>query len=571
MLRARPDGQLAAEAPVVMPFMGPRLQGQLHPDGRLEVAVWGGGDLGVVRVTRPAGPAVIGPNRRVGRGSGLHAAQSAPAVLLTGARLAGLRPAVRCAPWHETDVAAIHHARGEGGRLCQLDWGWLAAEPRGDDLLVAAGADRAELERALALAPAAIIAEADAHAARCDVLAEGPPLLRSLVQQGAHAALASIRRTAEGAFDGLAAGLNYSAPARTYYRDGYWTLQLLLRIAPHAARAEIVRLAEGVHPDGEAPSGVILGGPAQTRTWEAHRARNPRAARTHALGDWWSDHFDSPLFLVLAVGDYVGAAGDDELARDCWPVLKRIFGRYRRLAANPQGAPLKPANDRDWADNVIREGLVAYDLGLWVGALDVLARLGEAIDPQTAAAARSEASKARAVVNRTLWRGRWYAEYQRADGSAEDHLALDSLTLLRSGAAPEDRAASVLAAARDMLESRANPAQPWGDWGVMCCFPTYGRRRDLRSKTAFPFRYHNGADWPWLDAVYARERLRRGLAGWRYPLMRWWEHALDAGWASPVEYFSPPYPRGSLLQGWSSYPAAVALEFREVVLKGERA
>ena len=74
---------------------------------------------------------------------------------------------------------------------------------------------------------------------------------------------------------------------------------------------------------------------------------------------------------------------------------------------------------------------------------------------------------------------------------------------------------------------------------------------------------------PWLDAIYAAERLRRGLGGWRYPLTRWWSWCLEQGWAGPVEHYSRPYGRGSLLQGWSNLPAAVALQYTERVLAGD--
>ena len=56
-------------------------------------------------------------------------------------------------------------------------------------------------------------------------------------------------------------------------------------------------------------------------------------------------------------------------------------------------------------------------------------------------------------------------------------------------------------------------------------------------------------------------KLRRGLGAARYPLTRWWEYCLAQGWAGPVEYFAPPFGRGSLLQGWSSMPAVVALKY----------
>ena len=148
----------------------------------------------------------------------------------------------------------------------------------------------------------------------------------------------------------------------------------------------------------------------------------------------------------------------------------------------------------------------------------------------------------------------WYADYRNSDGFVEDHLMIDSLTLLRFNAIPETRARSVLAAVAQRLESRNNREQSYGDWGVLCAFPPYRRRSDTRAKSAFPFRYHNGGDWPYWDAVYAEERLRRGMPGWRYPLLRWWQTCLDQGWAGAVEYFSPPFGRGSLLRAGAASP-----------------
>ena len=155
------------------------------------------------------------------------------------------------------------------------------------------------------------------------------------------------------------------------------------------------------------------------------------------------------------------------------------------------------------------------------------------------------------------------------DGSDEPHLTLDCLTLLRYGAVSGERAEAVLEAVQARLETRHNSGQPYGDWGMLFAWPPYSRRSDLRAKSAFPYRYHNGGDWPWLDAVYAQERLRRGLDGWRYPLTRWWESCLANGWAGAVEHFSPPFGRGSLLQAWSSLPAAVALAWSAQVLAGD--
>jgi len=523
--------------------MGPRLQGELGPDGVLKLALWGLGEVGHVTLAPPPGPLVVGPNRieSLDGAAGLYVAQSAPVLALRGFQPSGLRA-------------------GEHGHVL--------LEPRGDDWLIVAGADTAEAGRGLSLDVADVRREAAEHVRRCDLLPAADPLLRSVVIQAAHASLSAVRRHPDGAFAGLAAGLDYASPPRTYYRDGYWTLQLLLRLAPEAVAEQIELLATHVQAQGEAPSAVIVPC-AHADAFEVRRLEELALATIHwRPGEWWSDHFDSPLFFVLAVGDYVAATGDEAMARRHWPKLAAIFERYVGLAGL-DGLPRKPHNDRDWADNVMREGLVAYDLGLWVGALGVLARLGRAIAPPVAEAAEHAAEQARAAIDAQLWRGGHYADYVRFDGSAEAHLALDSLMLLRFDAAPQPRALEVLEAARSRLESRRNDGQPYGDFGMLCVYPPFARPGELRAKSADPYRYHNGADWPWLDGVYAAERLRRGLSGWRYPLTRWWEWCLAQGWAGAVEYFSPPYGRGSLLQGWSSLPAAVALAYADRVLAGD--
>lgn len=564
MLSPRPDGLLESARAVRLPFMAPRLQGELRPDGTLEIALWGAGALARVRLTPFAGPFVYGPNRMTTPAGGLYVAQSRPVLLVRGAQLLGLVPARRPASWAEPSDAVV------AGGMVDLPWGRLVIQPCGDGVRIVAGADPGEVERALDLSTTAIVAEADAYVARCDRLPPADPILRSLVMHGVHAGLASVRRVANGAFGGLSAGLAYSAPSRTYFRDSYWTTPLLLQIDPAAVRAEIDVLAKGLQPDGEAPSGVIVGGAPQAQQWRHAVAADPKLARAHLRpSDWWSDHFDSPLYFVLMVADYVRATGDAEPAHRHWDRLKAVFRCYSQLAGE-RGLPVKPRHDRDWADNVFRSGLVAYDLGLWVGSADALAELAGERDAALRREGRAAASLARSAIEARLWRPRgWYADYAALDGFAEDHLSLDSLTLLAFGAAPPDRALATLEAVRTNLESRWNDRQPYGDWGMLCVFPPYRRRADLRGKSGFAWRYHNGGDWPWLDGLYARERLRRGLAGWRYPLTRWWETSLVNGWPDAVEHFSPPYGRGSLLQAWSSLPAAVALFHREAVLVGD--
>ena len=571
LLTARADGLVRSSWPARLPFMAPRLQGEVGGARHVDLSLWGAGRLGRVRFSPLSGPFVYGPNRMQAADGGVFVAQSAPVLVICGARLLGLHPARRSAWW---DVAGAEPApvlRQGARRTATLAWGTLIVETRGEDLVIAAGVDAHEAERGLALSAAKVVREAADHVARCDAAPNADPLLRSMAMQCAHAALSSIRADARGRFAGLAAGEAYSTPARTYYRDSYWTAQALLRLAPEAVREEIELLALGVQADGEAPSGLILTGRVQSGAWEAARRSSHDLAEAHQRPlDWWSDHFDSPLLFVLLLADYARASGDTALAHRHWPQVRSVFARYQALAAAGCGLPHKPRNDRDWADNVFREGLVAYDLGLWIGALDAVAEMGRAHDPTLAAAAAEAAAAGRAAIEAQLWlpEGR-YADYVAPDGFVEDHLALDSLTLLRFEAVTSRRALAVLAAMAARLESRRNLAQPWGDWGVMCAYPPFKRAADLRAKSAFAFRYHNGADWPYLDGLYAGERLRRGLGGWRYPLLRWWETCLARGWLGAVEQFSPAFGRGSLLQAWSSLPLAAVLDHPAAVAAGD--
>lgn len=564
------SGLVATDTPVLLPIMAPRLQADCEPDGRITVSVWGVGALATLSFRALPGPYTYGPNLIGAKSGGIFVAQSAPVMVVRGTALRRLAAKTKAAWWHKPapDTAPAKTSRRGNRRQLELAWGALAVEQRGDDMVIAAGADMAEAEAALALSVDAIVAEAQTYFARCDRLPNADPLLRSMVIQGTHAALSSMRQARDGSFAGLAAGQGYSSPARTYYRDGYWTLQPLLALAPDAVREQVRLLAQGVQPDGEAPSAIILSGPAQSAAWDVfRRTTHPYVLEHVRPQDWWSDHFDSPLFFILTLGDYVRATGDVAEARAHWSKVTAIIERYV-ATSGLDGLPRKPNHDRDWADNVFREGLVSYNIGLWVGALDAVATMGADIDAELADRAAALASKARAALHAALWLdgSGHFAEYRNTDGFIEDHFATDSLTLLRYDAASIAHAETALRTAERRLESRGNGDQPYGDWGMLCAFPPYKRPADTRAKSAFAYRYHNGSDWPYWDAVYAEERLRRGLGGARYALTRWWQACLDSGWAGAIEYYSPPFGRGSLLQGWSGLPADVAVRYRAALL-----
>lgn len=392
-----------------------------------------------------------------------------------------------------------------------------------------------------------------------DLCSEKDSLLKSMFVAGLNAAISMFKTFPED-FEGLVAGPDYAYPPRLYFRDGYWTAQVLIRFRPDLARRHILSIARGVHEDGQCPSGVFA----------------PHVLREHASGrvdslDWLPDHFDSPALFVLLVSDYVEATGDAALLDERITLWRgkdregRAVGLMSLVEAaadylagkDRDGLIEKPHEANDWADNVRRSSYVAYDQALYAAALLAVARLTEARGKAEAACTYSRrAERARAALDRELWdekRG-YFVNYRRA-GFVEGNCSLDTLVALRYGLVDEDKVERLLGAASRLITSE-NPDQPFGDWGVMCAYPNYGLSSDLFSKSAAPYRYHNGADWPYLDGLYAEVLLGRGRPEWRYVLSRWWEYGLSRGWLTPVEYYSPPYAPGGMLQGWSSMPAA---------------
>ncbi len=401
-----------------------------------------------------------------------------------------------------------------------------------------------------------IVAEADAFATWLSALFEcDDPLLRSLYVASLNVALAMYKELPSG-FAGLWAGPGYAYPPRIYFRDGYWTALPLLPYRPEWVRAHLLTLATGVHPDGTCPSGVI------DPTVLPFEDQAEEGA-----SDWLPDHQDSPAYFVLLLHEYLAWTGDTALlnehlddGRTLWDCAQ---GCLNRLLA-------QPAKDRapnDWADNVLRSQWVSYDLALLAGALEAGAAIARHLnDAATASSYQVDARHIRDLLVIHGWddaKG-YLVDYRRLEGSrerpfVEDHLALDTLLAIRFGAVSPERATSMLAAARTMLQTRHNVQQPHGDWGVMCCWPPYSLRADLFGKSAQALNYHNGAEWPYLSAIYAELLMERGDPDWHYALTRWWSVHLERGWLTPVEYHTPAHAPGAFLQGWSGMAASAML------------
>ena len=330
-------------------------------------------------------------------------------------------------------------------------------------------------------------------------------------------------------FSGFFAGVNYAAPARTYYRDGYYTALAVLPYRPDWVREQLFMLARGVSPDGTCGSAVDAKGK-----------------------PWWNDHADSPLFFALLLYAYIEATGDAGLLGEQETAQK--LAAVLNAAADSLDVngliPRFPASRHDWADNVFREGYVTYIQCLAYGAL----KLGGSLLPDASRYAEA-AERIKAGVNDILWDEElgYYVNFQ-APGETEKNLSIDTVfTALFDIASPE-RAKRMLEQMENLLETKQNGR--YGEFGTLCVYPPYASAARLVEKSADPLRYHNGADWPYLSALYAFAKKLRKM-DYLYPLTRWFEVGMKQGFATPVEYYSPYYPAGGFLQGWSAFAAFV--------------
>lgn len=347
-------------------------------------------------------------------------------------------------------------------------------------------------------------------------------------------------------FKGFIAGIVYQSPARTYYRDSYWTVLPVLRTRPDLVRAEILTLAKGIGKDGRCPSAVKSN-----------------------FKNWWGDHYDSPSFFVIELFDYVRRTGDLSILEERWRgktvldaaeiVLLKLSEREDETGLLDKGGPY---NRRDWCDNVFREGYVTYDECLYARAYEGLSYLYRQKDNQKSMEYYQKHLKIKDAINSILWDAEigYYVNYKSKDFT-ERNLSIDTVVAVLFGVADEERARTLLQNMERMLESDKNHEQKAGDFGTLCAYPFYSDPAACVAKSTYPYYYHNGGDWPYLSAAYAYAKLMYGM-DFEYPLTRWFTYNLEKENYTPVEFFSPFHPQGSLLQGWSSVGAFV-LEYPE--------
>lgn len=344
-----------------------------------------------------------------------------------------------------------------------------------------------------------------------------------------------------GDFKGFLAGIVYQSPARTYYRDGYWTILSILPNRPDLVRNEILTLARGVDRDGKCPSAV-----------------------KYNFKNWWGNHYDSPSFLAIMLYDYVRVTGDKTILEEKWRksnILDATRMVVEKLAEceDHTGLLYKGGeyNRRDWCDNVFRSGYCTYDEALYQRALYALGMLYEGIDESVSKEYLARAEKVKKAINEILWEPElgYYVNY-KDEKFVEDNLSIDTVLCVLFDIANEEQSRSMLKKMEQLLESKNNKEQKAGDFGCLSVYPFYKDNKSVVIKSSLPYYYHNGGDWPYWSAAYAYAKLSYGM-DYEYPLTRWFSYNLEKKNFTPVEFYAPCHPIGSLLQAWSSVGAFV--------------
>ena len=344
----------------------------------------------------------------------------------------------------------------------------------------------------------------------------------------------------QGDFKAFAAGCNYVDPLRTYFRDSYWTSLAVYRYDVSLVKSQIVTLAKGIGEDGSCPSAV--------------------------KGDFsafWNDHYDSPAFFVMMTYDYVNHTGNIGFLNEkingntVINICLSVMDKYSEHT-DESGLLYKEGkyNKRDWADEVNRNGYVTYNEALYYRALCCMNKLCSAVG-LNGRDYKLKAEKVKDAINSILWNEEkgYYVNYKDED-FVEDNLSVDTITTYLFGIADERRAKRLLDAMERLLETKNNPLQRAGDYGIMCVYPFYKRISATYFKSSQDYEYHNGGNWPYWSAMYAYAKYLAGR-DYTYALTSWFTYNAERGVFTPIEYFSPCRRVGSTLQAWSAASAFV--------------
>lgn len=353
------------------------------------------------------------------------------------------------------------------------------------------------------------------------------PVLSLMFKESVDVALESVRSRADGSRF-LSAGPRYDTPARTYYRDSYWTSGLILMMDPTIVREQILLLATGIEANGSVPSALTV---------DANGLKVPL----------WVDHHDSGPFFIMMVYDYIRWTGDQSILnvfvgqRSIFILMEDILTHLQSLDTNGNFLPEKPANSlQDWLDTIPRGGEVLYNEVLYYRALRNMVEMSELRDYSAHATVFHRYSLlVRHQINTLFWNEPKGYFFERCEnGVCVDRLTNESSLAVMYEVIPANRRQRFLKSLRQ-LET---------DWGVVNAIPAY---------VGFtPSQYQNMTDWPVLDGMNAGARLKYSNKDWYHPLTRWWTYfdsVRKEGEKLP-EFISPTDLSGGRSQAWSVNP-----------------
>lgn len=338
-------------------------------------------------------------------------------------------------------------------------------------------------------------------------------------------------------FDAFSAGENYLVPLRTYYRDSYWTILPLFKLRIDLVKKQILALSKGMKDDGECPSAV----------------KSDNTA-------FWGGHYDSPLFFVMMVFDFINNGGNADIlevrpngTKNIKELCIAAIERSMRLCDDTHLIYKKgPYNKLDWADAGNRNGYVTYDECLFYRALRCLDSL---LGGNTKYL--KEALLVKESINKILWSEEksYYVNY-KDETFCEDHLFVDTCLAVLFDVAPEDRKKKVLDKFEELLYSKKHPELK--DFGLLSAYPLHRGYRHLVTYSSEPYRYHNGACWPYWSGLVAH-MMRINGRDWTYPLTRWFKYEIENRKFTAYEFLTPYGKEGSKLQAWSATSAFALL------------
>jgi glycogen debranching enzyme len=439
-----------------------------------------------------------------------------------------------CSGWEGEECRAVFLIKGKNflnsnGREAVLVGDEWADILRWTDTLVVAAASEHNLDRT-----PAVTLDTTLHR---PVIQSGDLLIDAMFEESVDVAIESIKTFTDGGRY-LVAGPKYTDPERTYYRDSYWTSGLVMMIEPYVVRDQIKLLARGIEPNGAVPSAIPV---------------DPDGVKIPL----WLDHHDSGPYFIMMVHDYLRWTGDTSIldeqvnGRTIFTAMEDVATYLSTKDTNGNYLPEKPNDSfQDWLDTIPRGGEVLYNQALYYQALRALVDIAKiAQEPSHSTSFHRQSLLVRHMINKQFWNARDGYYYERCtDGVCEERITNESSLVALYGITSESRRNRLFESLR-VLETRSNNQIPYGDWGVINAWPLYD------GFTAHD--YHNGTDWPFLDAMNASARLKYDNDDWYYPLTRWWSFNEEQGsLRSLPEYVSPIDEDGGDRQAWSVSPAA---------------